>query len=167
MSGVLGVIALVLVVVSAIKFNSLRENWYGIIGLPSAYLFFCFFIGGLSMIITQEQPLMGAAFTVVGLAFLVWIEIKCKTAAQHILAPFVAILLVFGFVVRLIMSVVFHMEMANPGKDGNNSEDDSKYFRDFTTAEGTYKLKSTHMDEAWYTDPNGKDVKIKKSELPY
>lgn len=160
--------ALIMWVGGAIMFNSLRRGWYGIIGLPSAYAFTCF---ALAVILCTYQGPTGKEwlnvllYLVIAVAILVWIEIKCTTTAQHVLAPFVAIMLAMGFCVRILLAVLLHVEIANPAKEGQNSSLDKISFTDFTTSKGTYKLQSTHGNEAWYTDPDGRDVKLTKEEF--
>ncbi|MCD7752068.1 MAG: hypothetical protein LUI10_10080 [Lachnospiraceae bacterium] len=161
------VLAVVLWVAGAITFNSLRRGWYGIIGLPSAYVFTCF---ALAVILCISQGPKGKEwlsvllYLVVAVAVLVWIEIKCTTTAQHILAPIVAIMLAMGFCVRIVLAVLLHVEIANPAKEEQDSSLDNISFVDFTTSKGTYKLISIHGNYAWYTDPDGRDVKLTKEQ---
>ena len=164
------VLAVILWVSGAITFNSLRRGWYGIIGLPSAYVFTCF---ALAVILCISQGPQGKEwlsvllYLVVAVAVLVWIEIKCTTTAQHILAPIVAIMLAMGFCVRVVLAVLLHVEIADPGKENVDKAKDKIFRTSFTTREGTYTLQSVTGETAWYTDPDGRTVEFRKSDLPY
>lgn len=141
--------------IGTIRYNTLRRNWYGIIGLPGAFLSM-FGVMILVMLVGEivqngfgfmsDGGLFYVILLVVAILYMVKVMLtKCHTAAQRIMLPFVAILMTFGFCVRLIFSVLIHMPMS----DGSTSKSGFPTVL-FDDQENEFRLQSDSGDHADY-----------------
>lgn len=115
--------ALVLGCIGGISYNSLCRKYEGVIGVFGAY----FITTGIGMLILGisglsksglSELLLVFGIAAVALLYMVYIMIKkCKTVKQRILLPFVAILIGFGFAVRITLKIFLRIPMASPKKD--------------------------------------------------
>lgn len=115
--------ALVLGCIGGISYNSLCRKYEGVIGVFGAY----FITTGIGMLILGisglsksglSELLLVFGIAAVALLYMVYIMIKkCKTVKQRILLPFVAILIGFGFAVRITLKIFLRIPMASPQKE--------------------------------------------------
>lgn len=118
----IGTFILIFAVFGAIFYNSLRRNWYGVLGVGGAY----FIVIGIMLAVTlvaslfskQETGMAGAelvtmiVIAVAALGFMVFVMlVRCNSVKQKILLPLVALLLGFGFAIRLLLAIVLKIPM--------------------------------------------------------
>lgn len=120
----IGVIALVCSIFGAIFYNRLRSNWYGVLGVGGAY----FILVGIMLLVALLATLFGKGemgaepveritlivVMVAALGYMVYLILaRCKSVKQKILLPFAAVLLGFGFALRLVMAIALRVPMSN------------------------------------------------------
>lgn len=118
----IGTLILIFAVFGAISFNHLRRNWYGVLGVGGAYVI----VIGIMLLVALLASLFGGGesgmpmvemitmivIMVAALAYMVFVMlVRCKSVKQKIFLPFVALLLGFGFAIRLVMAIVLRVPM--------------------------------------------------------
>ena len=112
---VVGIIAAVIVLISLFGYKSFRRKYAGIIGVGGSYLILL----GLMLLVTGIVQLINGApsktelvitlvLAVLAMLYMVFVIVaRCKTVAQRILLPLVAIFIAVGFIWKLLAAIVF------------------------------------------------------------
>lgn len=124
-------------IIGASRYNKLRRNWYGIVGVGGSY----FILLGIMLLVALISELVNAIaghpsemeagigqviFMIVvmlaALAYLVFIMLtRCSTVKQRILLPIVAVMIGMGFCWRLLLSIFAHIPMSNGAPEGGTA----------------------------------------------
>lgn len=168
-------IIMVLIIVGTVRYNKLRRNWYGIIGVGGSYFSLIGLIVLFELIGTIAQMIAGTAememsifegiltiaVMLAALAYLGFVMLtRCKTVKQRIMLPFVACMIAFGFCIRFLMKLFLHMPM-----------EDGKPTASFPTVlyddqENEYRLQSDSGDHAdYYCSATGRTVQFWESDM--
>ena len=114
---VIGIISAVCVLTSLIGYKAFRRKYAGIIGVGGSYLILL----GLMLLVTgivqlikgapsQSELVITLVLAALAMLYLVFvIVVKCKTVAQRIFLPFVAIFIAVGFIWRLLAAIVLRI----------------------------------------------------------
>lgn len=113
---IIGVIAAVFVLIGTFGYNALRRKMAGVIGVGGSYIILL----GLMLLVTgivqliggnapsQQELVITLILAALAMLYMVFVIIvKCKTLAQRILLPIIAVLIACGFIWRLLAAIVF------------------------------------------------------------
>lgn len=162
-------LAVIVMLAGGIFYNKLRAKYYGIIGVGGSYFAAIGVMGAFMLIgsllageftvgVSPVEAIMTLIFMLAGLGYLVYVMIvRCKTVAQRVFLPLVAVMIAFGFCWRLLLSIVFKVPMSNGAP-----ESAAKFPARLTDDQGeTWELQHDSGDHADYRcRKNGNTVTI-------
>lgn len=152
---ILVVALMVFTAISTIRYNALRCKWYGIIGVGGSFLVM---FGLMVLVMLVGGLIQDPGSMSFGNTFVYWIILiaavyyvvklmlgRCYTAKDRIMLPIAAVMICFGFIVRLILGMLIKMPMS----DGSTSK------RGYPTVlhdeqENEYRLQNDSGDHADY-----------------
>ncbi len=177
--------------VGIFRYDKLKSKWSGIMGVGKGYFIATGLVAAVGLIIaivmaiksrsgsaeiTSDELLAGIIvcliFVILGVFLFLGCAKRCETKAQVIMLPFVALLMSFGFSLRLMGALFTLISPGGSEASGEASEENdvpagNAIFWDVIKDEygNEYKLQSTHMDAAYYISPDGELVTVRRSEL--
>lgn len=166
---------LIFTAVGAIRYNTLRRKWAGVIGVGGSYvvlLGIMLLVSAIATLIsvitgngnsaTTGETVMMIIVMLLALAYMVFVMLtRCPTTQQKILLPIVACLIGAGFIVRLLLGIFLHIPM----ESGKSSE--AKFPEIiFDTQENCFRMTSESGDHAdYYCQATGQTVQFYASDI--
>ena len=164
----IGTFILIFAVFGAIFYNSLRRNWYGVLGVGGSY----FIVIGLMLLVSllatwfgkgevgmaRAEMITMIVIMIAALGYMVFlILVRCKSVKQKIFLPVVALLMGFGFAIRLMMALVLRIPM------GDGKPAASVFPKIVYDPQGEqYRLQNNSGDHAtYYCQKSGQSVQFR------
>lgn len=155
-------------------YNSLRRKYAGTIGVGGSYIILLGvmllfssigqIIGAISgeSNVSALEIVLGVVVMLLCLGYMVFVMLtRCETVAQRILLPFAACLIGFGFIWRLLASIVAHVPM----ESGEHAEGAFPAIL-YDPSENQFRLLNEGGDNAtYYCDKTGQQILFYKSDL--
>ena len=152
---ILGFCLMIFTAISTMRYNALRCKWYGIIGVGGSFLVM---FGLMSLVTLVGGLIQDASSMIFGNTFVYWILLlvagyylgklmlsRCYTTKDRIMLPIAAVMICFGFIVRLVFGMLINMPMS----DGSVSQTGFPTVL-YDDQENEFRLQSSSSDHADY-----------------
>ena len=174
MQGIVIGIAVVASWIGAIRYNHLRRNWAGIIGVGGSYLVLIGVMEIVSLVATLIAKIAGqkvsgnaseivvaVIFMIVCLLYTAYVMLtRCRTKGQCIMLPIVACLIGLGFCWRFLAALLLHIPM----ESGNDKVKFPAVIYDPDNNE--FRLQSDSGDHAdYYCSATGQSVQLWEADV--
>lgn len=174
MEGIVIGIAVVAMLVGAIRYNPLRRKWAGIIGVGGSYLILIgvmllvTFAASFIRMLVDGTPVGKASDIIVNIVFMVVCLLytayvmltRCSTTQQRIMLPIVACLIGLGFCWRFLAALLLHIPM----ESGNTAVKFPAVVYDPNNNE--FRLQSDSGDHAdYYCQATGQTVQFWEADI--
>lgn len=166
-----GMALMVFTAISTIRYNKLRCRWYGIIGVGGSFLVM---FGVMVLFMLVGGLIQDPSSVTFGNTFLYWIILaaaifyvvklmltRCYTVKERVMLPLAAVMICFGFIVRLVLGVLTHA----PISDGSTSKHGFPSVL-YDDQENEYRLQSDSGDHAdYYCSKTGATVQFWEADF--
>ena len=172
------VASFVLMFAGFFAYNPVRRKWAGIIGVGGSYVVLLGVMTLVMLIGSMVRRIAGTSISSAGigetigtvlvmlvcLAYMVYVILtRCSTVAQRIKLPFVACLIGYGFCLRFLAAIVFHVPM----ESGSTRQEEANFPSLIRDPNGEqYRCLGVYGDHAEYCcDKTGQRVTFNRAVL--